>query len=132
MKRPVANISTDSDTLNDHIIERILDKKGIDVIKLDLRKLPEAVTDFFIICHGDSRTQVKAIADNLLKEIKEKLGERPWQTEGQQNAEWILVDYVSTVVHVFHKEKREFYQLEELWSDAKITKYSEEFTATPA
>ncbi len=108
------------------IVDSILDKKGKDIIQLDLRVLDEAPTDHFIICHGDSTTQVKAIADHILAETKEKIGVRPNHVEGQQNATWILIDYFDTVVHLFNDEAREFYNLEHLWSDAKITKHSDD------
>ena len=104
--------------LKDVIVEAILDKKGHDVVSLDLRNISEAITDFFIICHGDSSTQVGAIADNVMKQVKQELGENPWHREGLQQQEWILLDYIDVVVHIFYREKREFYQLEELWDDA--------------
>ena len=111
--------------LNDIIIESIQDKKGVSIVSLDLRQINDAITDFFIICEADSTTQVKAIADHIAFNVKDKTGERPWHTEGYENLEWVLVDYVNVVVHVFHKTKREFYQLEELWSDAIVTNYED-------
>lgn len=110
--------------LKNQIIESISDIKGEDIISLDLRKIPDSITDFFIICSADATTQVKAIADNIIEDTHSKLGEKPWKKAGFQNSEWILIDYVDIVVHVFLKDRREFYQLEELWSDAILEKYN--------
>lgn len=112
------------EALNDLIVDSIQDIKGKNIVKLDLRKLDEAPADFFIICEGDSSTQVKAISDNIYKRLKEEAGQRPEHSEGKQNAQWVCVDYFYTVVHVFYRETREFYQLEDLWSDAEFTEYT--------
>jgi len=109
--------------LNDMVIDSILDIKGKNIVKLDLRHLDEAPTDFFIICEGDSNTQVKAISDNIYQRLKTEGMTLPSHYEGQQNARWILLDYFSTVVHVFYKETRAFYELEDLWGDAIFTEY---------
>lgn len=101
------------------IVDAILDIKGEEVISLNLSEVQDAVTDCFIVCHASSTTQVKAIADNVMEKVKESLNESPWHKEGFENLEWVLLDYVNIVVHVFHQEKRAFYQLEELWSDAE-------------
>jgi ribosome-associated protein len=111
------------DILNHWIIDAIQDIKGKNIIKLDLRVLHDAPADFFIICEGDSSTQVKAISDSIGRKIKEKLGLAPVHTEGVEGAKWILVDYFDTVVHVFYPETRHFYEIEELWGDANITNY---------
>ena len=100
------------------IIRAIHEKKGENVISLDLRKIPEAVSDFFIICEASSTTQVKAIADNVEHLVKEECGEGPYRHEGMSALQWVLVDYVNVVVHIFHPETRKFYRLEEMWSDA--------------
>ena len=100
--------------------------KAKEVVLLDLRHLPEAVCDFFIICHGTSTTQVKAIGNYVTFDLKEKLNEYPINSEGMKNGEWVLVDYANIIIHVFLKDKRKFYQLEELWSDANAVHYSEE------
>lgn len=100
------------------IIQAIQEKKGEEIISLDLRKIPEAVSDFFIVCSGGSGTQVKAIADHIEDEVKDKLGEMPFKQEGRQAMQWVLVDYVNVVVHVMQPEQRKFYRLEEMWSDA--------------
>lgn len=109
--------------INDTIIEGIQDIKGKNIVKLDLRELHDAPTDYFIICEGDSSTQVKAIADNIVKKMKETYKIFPSSTEGTQNAKWVCVDYFTTVVHIFYPETRAFYDLDQLWSDAKITSY---------
>lgn len=106
------------ETLRDQIVEAALDKKAENVTSLDLRKLPDAVTDFFVICDAQTGIQVKAIADNIIDRIKEETGQNPWHKEGFENLEWVLLDYVDVVVHVFRTETRDFYQLEELWLDA--------------
>ncbi|MEJ8841358.1 ribosome silencing factor [Lacibacter sp. H375] len=100
------------------IIRAIQEKKGENVISLDLRKIPEAVSDFFIICEASSTTQVKAIADHVEYLVKEECGEGPYRHEGMNALQWVLVDYVNVVVHIFHPETRKFYRLEEMWSDA--------------
>jgi ribosome-associated protein len=100
------------------IIKAIQDKKGENIISLDLRKIPEAVADFFIICQANSNTQIKAIADNVEEEVKDKAGEMAYKHEGRQAQQWILIDYVDVVVHIMLPEPRKFYQLEEMWSDA--------------
>jgi ribosome-associated protein len=109
--------------LNDTIVDAIQDIKGNNIIKLDLRKLDGAPTEYFIICEGDSSTQVKAIAENVSKRVREDLALNPSSREGVDNANWVLVDYFNTVVHVFYPETRRFYELEDLWSDAEITEY---------
>lgn len=105
------------------IIKAIQDKKGENIVSLDLRKIHEAVADFFIICQASSTTQVKAIADAVEFEVKNETGENPYRHEGQQAAQWILIDYVNVVVHVMQPEARKFYRLEEMWSDAPMTEY---------
>lgn len=112
-----------SEALNQLIIDSIQDIKGKDIVKLDLRNLHDAPTDFFIVCHGDSNTQVKSIADNIYKRVKLEGDTLPNHFEGQQTAQWILVDYFETVVHIFYHETRSFYELEDLWSDAIFTEY---------
>ena len=112
-----------TEELNNLIVDSIQDIKGKHIVKLDLRKLEEAPCDYFIICEGDSNTQVKAIANNIRKRVKEEAGLLPQHTEGERNALWICVDYFDTVVHVFYREKRTFYQLEELWGDSSFTEY---------
>ena len=100
------------------IIKAIQEKKGEEIISLDLRKIPEAVADFFIICEAASTTQVKAIADSVEAEVKENCDELPYKHEGRQNYQWVLIDFVNVVVHVMLPENRRFYKLEDMWSDA--------------
>lgn len=111
-----------TDQLHKSIIEAILDKKGKDVISLDLRKLKDAPAEFFIITHGDSSTQVRAIFDNVVEETT-KAGFKPFRAESNKGSEWMIADYGYILVHLFYREKRDFYALEELWSDATETKY---------
>lgn len=125
-RKDLVTKNTETTELLRLIVDAILDKKGKEVLELDLRVLDEAPTDYFIICHGDSTIQVKAIADHILAETKEKAGIRPNHIEGLQNATWILIDYFDTVVHLFNDEAREFYNLEHLWSDAGIVKHTDE------
>ncbi len=101
------------------IIAAILDKKGEDVISLNLKKIPEAIADFFIICEASNPNLVKAIADNVEKMVLEECGEKPFKMEGKQGEKWILVDYVDVVVHCMMPEARGFYNMEELWHDAQ-------------
>ncbi len=105
------------------IIKSILDKKGEHVVSMDLRKIPEAVADFFIICEAGSTIQVKAIADHIEQQMKQLCGEIPYRTEGKSSAQWVLVDYVNIVVHIFYPETRKFYRLEEMWNDAEMLEH---------
>ena len=107
------------------IINAIQEKKGENVISLDLRKIPEAVADFFIICEANNPSLLKAIADEVEHEVKERCGESAYKHEGRQAQQWILIDYVNVVVHVMLPEPRKFYQLEEMWSDAVSTEHNE-------
>jgi ribosome-associated protein len=101
-----------------NIIKAIQEKKGNNIISLDLKKIPEAVSDFFIICEGTSTTQVKAIADSIEEEVRKNCDELPYKHEGRQTYQWVLIDYVNVVVHVMLPENRRFYKLEDMWSDA--------------
>ena len=107
------------------IIHAIHEKKGENVVSLDLRKIPEAVADFFIICEANNSTQLKAIADYIEYDVKEKTGELVYKHEGKQGLQWILIDYVNVVVHVMLTETRKFYQLEEMWSDAPAMEHTD-------
>src|SRR6516164_8681318 len=99
------------------ITQSIQEKKGENIISLDLRKIHEAVADFFIICEAVSHTKIKAIADFIEVEVKKKCGELPYRHEGRQALKWVLIDYVNVVVHIMLPESRKFYKLEEMWSD---------------
>lgn len=105
------------------IIRAIQDKKGKNIVSLDLSKTDGAICSCFIVCNADSTTQVAAIAAGIEEKVLETLGEKVWRVEGQQNALWIAMDYVDVVVHIFQTELREFYKLEELWADAPATRY---------
>jgi ribosome-associated protein len=112
-------------TPNEHVLEAALaalsDKKARNTVVLDFTKMKDRVSDAFIICHGTSRTQVEALADHVVNEIKVQTGENPWHREGFKNAEWILIDYSDIVIHIFQEERRKFYNLEQLWADADLT-----------
>ena len=107
------------------IIKAILDKKGEDVVSLDLRKIPEAVADFFIVCSANSSPQCKAIADNIDDMVFAACGERPFKQEGYQTLQWVLVDYVDIVIHIMQPATRKFYKLEEMWSDGDPTNHED-------
>ncbi len=124
MKNKISATATRAnDDLNLLIVDAIQDIKGKNIIKLDLTSLDEAPARYFIICEGDSSTQVKAISENIGRKLKEKMGVTPNHVEGIEGSRWILVDYFDTVVHVFYPETRAFYDIEELWGDAKMTQY---------
>ena len=116
-KRKGAN----SETLSDVIVKGMQEKKATDIIVMDLRKIKNAVADFFVICSGNSDKQLDAISDSIDAEVFKMLKENPWHTEGKNNKEWMLLDYINVVAHVFRKDRREFYALERLWGDAEIT-----------
>jgi ribosome-associated protein len=107
------------------IVSTILERKGEKIVSLDLRKIPEAVADFFIICEATNSTQLKAIADYIEFEVKEKCGELAYKHEGRQAQQWILIDYVNIVVHIMLPEPRKFYRLEEMWSDASSLEHND-------
>ena len=109
----------------DTIIDSIQDIKGKNIIKLDLTNLEDRPTDYFIICQGESSTQVKSIAQNVKGRLKDELDILPVSSEGIDGAKWILVDYFDVIVHVFYPETRDFYDLEDLWSDAVMTNYED-------
>lgn len=108
------------------IVGAIQDKKGHNIVSLDLSQLEGTICDAFVICNADSTTQVDAIADGIVEELEEKLGEKPRRVEGKTNAAWIAVDYVDVMVHIFLTPLREYYQLEQLWADAPATRYESE------
>ena len=122
-KIQVEQKTIDSEALTALIIDCIQDIKGKNILKLDLREIDEAPADYFIICEGDSNPQINAIAGNIQKRVKDETGLHPSHREGQDLSKWVLVDYFDIVVHVFYPETREFYEIEDLWSDAKFTEY---------
>ncbi|MFD0940311.1 ribosome silencing factor [Pedobacter boryungensis] len=120
VKKKTANLST---YLSEIAVHGIQEKKGNDIVRLDLRELNSSVSDYFIVCNADSSTQVKAIADSVEDEIYKLTKTNPWHKEGLENAEWIVLDYFDIVVHIFKTEKRDFYGIEDLWGDAESTSF---------
>ena len=110
-----------SETLSDVIVKGMQEKKASDIIVMDLRKIKNAVADFFVICSGNSDKQLDAISDSIDAEVFKNFQENPWHTEGKNNKEWMLLDYINVVAHVFRKDRRAYYALERLWGDADIT-----------
>ncbi|MCF8345243.1 MAG: ribosome silencing factor [Bacteroidales bacterium] len=108
------------------IVDSLQEKKAKDVVSMNMKNIPNAITDYFIVCHGTSTTQVEAIADAAIERMRDEAGEKPWHTEGRENAEWILIDYVNVVLHEFQESVRKFYQLGELWADADLETYDDE------
>jgi ribosome-associated protein len=117
-KTPIVNTDEGLEQLHQIIVDALQDRKALNIVSLDLRNIEDAVADYFIVCTGEASTQIKSIADNVEVEVRKKLNEKPWHIEGTQNLEWVIVDFVNIVVHVFKKDIREFYKLEDLWSDA--------------
>ncbi len=115
------------DDLLASIIKGIEDVKGLNIDILDLRGIDNRVCDYFVICNGTSNTQVNAIVNSVQKGVSKELKDKPWHVEGTDNGEWVLMDYVSIVVHVFQKHIREYYNIESLWGDAKITSLENKF-----
>lgn len=107
------------------IIEGLHKKKANNVVSLDLTKLENSVCKYFVICHGDSDKQVEALADSVLETAKEETGEKAWHKEGLDTSTWVLLDYADVVVHIFQKEYRDLYKLEELWADAKLSRHED-------
>ncbi|MHC1708308.1 MAG: ribosome silencing factor [Bacteroidales bacterium] len=103
------------------IIKGLQEKKGIEIVSIDFKNLKSAISDYFIVCHGTSRTHIETLADSVQREVKTAVGTNPWHAEGYENSEWILLDYVDVVVHIFQEPRRRFYNLEALWADAIVT-----------
>jgi ribosome-associated protein len=114
-----------SEQLSEVVVKGMQEMKAEDIVLMDLRNVKNAVADFFVICSGNSDTHIDAIAESVDHEVNKTDGQNPWHREGQNNKIWVLLDYVDVVVHVFNQENREFYALESLWGDAKITSYDE-------
>jgi len=112
---------TASENILEHVIKAIQEKKGNHIVDINLRGIQNAICNNFVVCHGDSKRQVEAIADSVLEYVRTFANVKPWHKEGYENAEWILLDYADVVVHIFNKETRKFYNLEGLWADAEIT-----------
>ncbi|NTW31524.1 MAG: ribosome silencing factor [Bacteroidetes bacterium] len=114
-----------SDFLTEIIIKGIQKEKGKNIVSLNLKKIHNSVTDYFIICHGNSNIQVQSIAESIEAEVNKAVSLKPWHREGIQNAEWILLDYVDVVVHIFQENTRNFYNIEKVWADAEIIQVEE-------
>jgi ribosome-associated protein len=112
---------TTSEELSRLVVKGMQEKKASDIVVLDLKNVKNAVADYFIVCSGSSDTQVDAISDSIEQEVYKQTLQDPWHKEGKENKEWVLIDYVDVVAHVFKKERRDFYTLEELWGDAQTT-----------
>ena len=125
MGKRKTKIETNTDLLLLSIVEGLHRKKGKDVVSLDLSKIENSVCKHFVICHGDSNTQVDALADSVEDTVQKMTGEKVWHKEGKNTATWILLDYSDVVVHIFQKSHRDFYKLEDLWADAKLTKHED-------
>jgi len=118
---PKRKTDSDSRRLCDAIVEGMQENKAKDIVVLDLRKISNSVCDFFVICSGESSTQVDGISTAVTRHTRKELSEKPWHIEGKSNSEWVLLDYISVVAHIFYKDARSFYELEDLWSDAERT-----------
>jgi len=119
-KRQKASSAT-SQKLSKLVVKGMQEKKANDIVLMDLRKVKNAVADFFVICSGNSDKQLDAIADSVDVEVYKGVSENPWHVEGKHNKEWMILDYTNVVVHIFRKDRRSFYALEKLWGDAEIT-----------
>ncbi|MFH0896360.1 MAG: ribosome silencing factor [Bacteroidota bacterium] len=113
------------DVLTNLVVKALLDKKGNDIVTMNMKPLPSSVCDCFVICHGNSKTQVDALAESVIATVKKEMGVFTTHKEGFENSEWILLDYFDVVVHIFQEEFRGFYQLEKLWADAEMKHISE-------
>lgn len=114
-----------TEQLANKIAEALDDTKGHQIVKIDLRKIQNCFCSFFVICHGSSGTHVASLADAVEEKVREDLQEKPYHTEGQSGAQWVVMDYGDVVTHIFQKEQRDFYQLEDFWADAEITRIEE-------
>jgi ribosome-associated protein len=121
----VRHLSDNAEEILSVVVKSMQDGKGKDIVSLNMKKIHTAVTDYFVICHGSSKTQVDAIADKILENVKKECGSSAYNKEGFENSEWILIDYVDVVVHVFLDSTRSFYQLEDLWADAESLTYDD-------
>lgn len=112
----------EENNLVNSIIECIIDKKGNDIVRIDFGKIENAAFKTFVICHADTGIQVRAIVDHIERQVRKLTKEHVWKKEGLENSQWVLLDYIDVVVHVFQTQYREFYNLENLWADAEIKK----------
>ena len=116
----------DSEKLSQAIVMGMQEKKGSEIVIMDLRKVKNAVADFFVICSGGSDKQLEAIADSIDEMVEKMMAQSPWHVEGKSNKEWMLIDYIDVVVHLFKKDSRTYYALERLWGDAVITEIEDQ------
>jgi len=114
------NKNVDSEKLINAITEGLLEKKGKDIVLMNVSKLT-TLADYFVVCHGTSETQIRALANSVMEKVKEEIGENAWKQEGLDARRWIILDYVNVVVHIFSQEKRDYYGIERMWNDAEIT-----------
>ena len=117
--------SEETKQLLEKIIHGLQEKKAHDIVQINIGEGKNSVADYFVICHGTSKTQVNAIYDSVEEIVRKDIGEKPWHFEGKENSEWILIDYVSIVVHIFEEDKRSFFKLEELWGDFELQAITE-------
>ena len=118
-------VGVSSSKTEELVVKGMLEKKASDIVLMDLRNVPNAVSDYFVICSGNSDTQIDAIADSVEEMVYKQTNMNPWRREGKERKEWFLLDYGDVVVHIFKKDRREFYSLEKLWGDAKITRFED-------
>ncbi|MBM3164782.1 MAG: ribosome silencing factor [Bacteroidetes bacterium] len=118
-------VTSPSEMLSKCIVEGMQENKAKDIVVLDLRELESRVCDFFVVCSGESSTQVEGITNAITRYTRKALKEKPWHIEGQRNSEWVLLDYIDVVAHIFYKEARNYYEIEELWADAVRTDIAE-------
>ncbi|HPW60733.1 MAG TPA: ribosome silencing factor [Cyclobacteriaceae bacterium] len=111
----------DAEKLSEAIVKGMLEKKASDIVVMDLRQVKNAVADFFVLCSGSSDKQLEAISESIDEQVFKIVKEKPWHMEGKNNKEWMILDYISVVSHIFRKDRRQFYALEKLWGDAEIT-----------
>lgn len=116
------DLEIDSKQLVDAIVSSMEDKKGLEITYIDFSSVANTIARYFVICHGTSNIHVASLADGVIDGAREKVGSKPWNKEGYENAEWILLDYADVVVHIFQENSRDFYNLEDLWADMKITR----------
>jgi ribosome-associated protein len=113
----------ESTSISEFVVHGIQEKKGNEIVRLDLRNIHSSVADYFVVCHAESSTQLKAIAQSVEEEVYKALQLEPWRKEGYQQADWIILDYVDVVVHIFKTDKRQYYGIEDLWGDAEMQSY---------
>ena len=123
MKKKSAKSETE--TLVAEIVKGLEEKKAKNIVTLDLRGIDNSVTEFFVVCGGDSNTHVNSLSGSVEVEVQKALNDKPWHVEGTSNGEWVLMDYVNVVVHIFQREQREHYNIEGLWADAVVKEYDE-------